>query len=568
MQFTRSPKKTSSTESGYLASVVVDDSSGQLVIAVPRSLAHAVIPRDIKGLVGVADYGDAISLARFSIQDMDPEGIILPPDIPVHTIAQQWSAFTTILDPGHHVDIDGPPGAINQSVLAVLQSRPENDLNNPRDVAADWALTPAGSITVTEARNPPVNNALHLCQGITAGDPGDGTSDPQFTVETHVRALLRCWLSDLSGTPLTSDAYAFLVVGHDGYAVGLWSSALGLTYESEHPLANDPAVAESVSEEVCMTVAGLLSEQSLHTAGFTRTCEIILSTAPGACQGLREELPRFLPAGIRLQEITDGDGSPVDHFEALAIGLIADPSTLPRINLGDQLEIRVRRLRGQEAAVEEMSRANRARQSIFAFAMPLLVVLCVLITSIYSLSDRRSSLNRRWDAEMSEAVRLRQAQEIRHSAEERFNWYLAVNNQIFTLRRRQPAAVQFLVDVDSRWPRQDTSWYISDLQASEAGAIEFHGKTRNEDSVRSFAQALEFGGEFSGIQPEIKVAPPQSASNSPVTPTVQGSPLVEFALRAIYAPLAGQSVLPRTITDPESLRSGARFQTPQSKGDR
>ncbi len=121
------------------------------------------------------------------------------------------------------------------------------------------------------------------------------------------------------------------------------------------------------------------------------------------------------------------------------------------------------------------------------------------------------------------------------------------SNQILELKQKQPFTVNLLIDLDQRWPTADPSWRISTLRTSPQGAIEIRGSTVAPDSVTRFVSALEFGGNFMAIQPEVRST---LLTNNSTLNLSTNKPVIEFSVKAIYAPLAGTTVLPRLPSAP------------------
>src|SRR5262249_43323625 len=160
------------------------------------------------------------------------------------------------------------------------------------------------------------------------------------------------------------------------------------------------------------------------------------------------------------------------------------------------------RLQSERQAALRFQYELRTRKACFALVAPLLCCLAFLGSSYIYLHHDRSTIDAKLVDERAEAIRLKRAQEFRDVAEKRLNWLVAVNNQILAIKAQQPAAVDLLIDLDKRWPSSDPSWHITSLKATGNGSIEIQGTSDHEESIRAFATSLEFGGQFTGIQPD------------------------------------------------------------------
>jgi hypothetical protein len=384
-----------------------------------------------------------------------------------------------------------------------------------------------------------------------------------------MRALVRYSLSFQTG--LTGQqSCAFVLFGTHGYAIALYSLGAGFVYETEqsHPYHTEHA---AIASNAGMTLSNLLSPESLAEIGLPAVTSVVVAGRPEIAAEFQIYTQSYLPEVVT-SRLTDPMGVAISSFEAIARGLLADVSIIPRIDLSDDLSSRLERLQSERQAALRFQYELRTRKACFALVAPLLCCLAVMGSSYVYLHHDRATIDAKLADERAEAIRLKRAQEFRDVAEKRLNWLVAVNNQILAIKAQQPAAVDLLIDLDKRWPSSDPSWHITSLKATGNGSIEIQGTSDHEESIRAFATSLEFGGQFTGIQPDIKQVFPQDSQEPHAVASPSEPHSYAFTIRGLYGPFTGLSVPARPVSEPGQLlpappapREGLEPASPSSK---
>jgi hypothetical protein len=356
-----------------------------------------------------------------------------------------------------------------------------------------------------------------------------------------------------------------------GYAIALYSQGAGFLYETEQSHSSHTEHA-AIASNAGMTLSNLLSPESLAEIGLPAVTSVVVAGRPEIAAEFQVYTQSYLPEVVT-SRLTDPLGVAINPFEAIARGLLADVSVIPRIDLSDDLSSRLDRLQSERQAALRFQYELRTRKACFALVAPLLCCLAFLASSYVYLHDDRATIDAKLVDERAEAIRLKRAQEFRDVAEKRLNWLVAVNNQILAIKAQQPAAVDLLIDLDKRWPSSDPSWHITSLKATGNGSIEIQGTSDHEESIRAFATSLEFGGQFTGIQPDIKQVFPQGSQDSHAVAISASEPhSYAFTIRGSYGPFTGLSVPARPVSEPGRLlpappapREGLEPASPSSK---
>jgi Tfp pilus assembly protein PilN len=285
------------------------------------------------------------------------------------------------------------------------------------------------------------------------------------------------------------------------------------------------------------------------------------------------DLPDVEVSAVSLHQ---GNESPLDQPEALAIGALLDDPYLPPCDLNITLQEQLEVIKERSEEAERNTTTARAMHATLAVLIPLVAVLAVMIASYIDRTVERNRLQSRLDAEDSIAAKLATENADYESSKASFTTFQNLLDNLIGLRQRQPAAFQLLRDLDQRWPR-DNSWLVSELNV-KGGNVEIKGKTRNEQAVTSFAKNLEFSdGLFTNILTKNNL---QGANPNPsalaAAPTAPSSNVVEFTVSATYTPLAspGKQLPPATqspaatqppaipLTKPSTLPPPISLRTP------
>jgi Tfp pilus assembly protein PilN len=366
-------------------------------------------------------------------------------------------------------------------------------------------------------------------------------------VETRARAIARLWKAD---TPATEDSgtVGFLIIGTSDYAVALWSLETGLVYETEEQFERG-AGAEIKCQHAHDMFTKFVDSQSLSMLRLPPLKTVVVSateTYSDLILGLLRKSEDM--TGVQIEPISlsigsdPNDASPLDQPTALAIGALLDDRELPNCNLtlspkARLEEIKLARLESERAVVRK-----KARSAAVVMAAPIVAVLAFTVACWMDYSVEAVQLRAKIENETQIATQLQQADADYESSKANFGTFRTLLDNLITLRQRQPATHQLLSDLNARWP-QDPTWYISEINV-KGGNVELRGKTKNEQAITSFAKSLEFSnGLFSGILTSNNV---QGAVTGQSTPAAPQSSVIEFTVRATYAPLAtpGKPVIP------------------------
>ena len=441
--------------------------------------------------------------------------------------------------------------AVTEKLAEIIQRDPAWILSRPpEEVTCNWARNDTEQIVLTEAQSQTVQEALndvdHL---ITAAEI---VKAPSFRVrfETPMHALVRFCAAKHAALAQMSDAatVAFLFITQAGYGVGLWSRRTGLLHETEQILAPD-LTAQEIGEQVGDLLRSLLSPSSLKDFGLGPATLLAIALTPDLPGSLIAEINDCL-SGLEVELLRSASNGCDDLMEMLAIGAICSIEKLPELDLGDDLRPRAERINARRQAETAARLSQRKQKAALALMIPFLVLCGALLGSHLYISQQVARIAEMQAKEEREKARLQSAESLRRSAEENFKWYVSTINQIIELKQKQPSTMSLLLDLDRRWPASDPTWRLAALRTSPQGAIEIRGTTGSQEAITQFVSALEFGGNFSGIQPEVKdrlLSANDSAANQ------SSKPVLEFSVKATYAPLAGLLVPARTPTSPNNI---------------
>jgi hypothetical protein len=507
-----------------------------------------------------------VQITRFHRSDAANIGCQLP-HAQLATAASLYTANTDRWRPT--VAQSSSDEEVTAEVLRHLAARPRSLHAQNDHLATDWARTQDGGFTLTQVDAHAVSSAIQFCLECSGGVPSDAPGPPpSVRIETQMRALVRYCLSSQPGLPANRGC-AVVLFGTHGYAIALYSNDTGFVYETEQS-HNFQADHAAIASNAGMTLSNLLSPESLAEIGLPPVTSVIVAGRSEIAAEFQAYTQSYLP-DVATNKLTDPLGVAIGPFEAIARGLLAEVSIVPRINLSDDLSSRLERLQDQRQAAHRFHYELRSRKACFALIAPVLCCLAVIGSSLVYLHRERAATDAKLVDERAEAIRLKRAQEFRDIAERRLNWLVAVNNQILAIKSQQPAAVDLLIDLDKRWPSSDPSWHITSLKATGNGLIEIQGTSDHEESVRAFATSLEFGGQFTGIQPDIKQVLPQGSQESPLVSPSEPHHYA-FTIRGSYGPFTGLSVPARPVSEPRELlptppspREGPEQAPPSSK---
>ncbi len=465
-------------------------------------------------------------------------------DAEIRTAALGWSAHT---DRSQSVD-GAAVGADDEAVLYALVDAAKNIPQAERS-SFSWSRTPDRKIAITQAERSDIERtAAIISPWLSAQVPPHLPlkRQPRLRIETATRAIARLWLSEAGERSRKQQrTVAFVTVGREGYAVGLWSAEAGLIYETEELFEAD-ASPEMAIAHTCESVVKLTATPSLARLSLESISTIVVSAVSGLEDTLIAALTEalFQHEGVMVERVCfsgtrDGKNPTtttaaryLDQATALALGFVLGGSQIPAINLASSLDAEYEALvaaKQEHLLVEERRVVTIAKAAMFA---PLVLAASVMMASYVDLRRESSQLSAQTLAEQSRAEALKAEAALRVTAKQHFSEYVTLTDQMLELRRRQPATAQLLNDLNHQWPTGDTSWFISEMRTMGGGLIELKGRTAREESVTAFTRGLEFSnGLFTNISNNIQTANFASGEAS------KGPLLLDFTIRAIYTPL-------------------------------
>lgn len=357
-------------------------------------------------------------------------------------------------------------------------------------------------------------------------------------VETRTRAISRLWTAAQGDRQLTGTT-AVLVIGDHDYAIGLWSEATGLVYETEE-LFERGAGNEIKCQHARDVFVKFTGTASLVKLGLPDVTNAVLSAAEtygDSMLALLQESQELNQIEIEPVSIDRDQTNTLDQPTAFAIGSLLNHETIPPCDLAltpqnrlDEIE-RLRELQHRAAG------SQKARAAALAILIPLVAVLAFVLAAWIDNGIQSVRLKSRIEEETVTGQKLVQANSDYESSKANFAAFQSLLNNLITLRQGQPAAHQLLSDLNQRWP-QDATWSIQEINV-KGSSVEIKGKTKNEQAITSFAKSLEFSnGLFTGILTRNNVegsspnALPQQQNQGP------RSNVIEFTVLSAYAPLA------------------------------
>jgi hypothetical protein len=237
------------------------------------------------------------------------------------------------------------------------------------------------------------------------------------------------------------------------------------------------------------------------------------------------------------------------------------------VNLAVPLKDRVSAVRRQVLEQEASDTRRRRLRAACALVVPLLFVLGLLAGwrawATYKCATVAADLER----EQARQAKLAEYIKWRQDANQQFAYYNDLAKKILEFRNAQPAMVIMLNDLDRLWP--DSDWYVTGLATlpKSNNQIEIHGKSKNIETVRAFAKALELesDGSFKNILITTgdTSAGGAAAASAPITNFAQppasqpSSGVQEWVLKATYSPPGVQGA-PQAAPAPQQIQAPPR----------
>jgi hypothetical protein len=357
-------------------------------------------------------------------------------------------------------------------------------------------------------------------------------------VETRTRAISRLWTASQGDRQLTGTTAVLVIADHD-YAIGLWSEATGLVYETEE-LFERGAGNEIKCQHARDVFVKFTGTASLVKLGLPDVTNAVLSAAEtygDSMLALLQESQELNQIEIEPVSIDRDQTNTLDQPTAFAIGSLLNHETIPPCDLAltpqnrlDEIE-RLRELQHRAAG------SQKARAAALAILIPLVAVLAFVLAAWIDNGIQNVRLKSRIEEETVTGQKLAQANSDYESSKANFAAFQSLLNNLITLRQGQPAAHQLLSDLNQRWP-QDATWSIQEINV-KGSSVEIKGKTKNEQAITSFAKSLEFSnGLFTGILTRNNVEGSSPSAGPPQQNQATRSNVIEFTVLSAYAPLA------------------------------
>jgi Tfp pilus assembly protein PilN len=448
---------------------------------------------------------------------------------------------TTLTGGNAHTDQAQLPvgaDAPDEAILRALISATEAD---PHSFA--FSRTPDSRIVVTQVEQTSLSDLVRRTEQWleTQQPPHVVSRQVSISAETRTRAIARVWKASRN-VPSETGTVGFLLMGPNDYAVALWSEESGLVYETEEVFERGAGM-----EIKCLHARDMfrrfIADPSLAKLRLGPVSRVVVSASADygdmILQMLHqaEYLRNVTVEPVSLELGASDEDASLDQPTALAIGALLQEDYMPACNLAVSPQARLDEINLAAAAREQVNTRRKARAAMLAIAVPLVAVFAFLGACWMDYNVETSQLRAKIDEETQIAAQLKQANADYESSKANFGTFRALLDNLITLRQRQPATHQLLSDLNARWP-QDPTWYISEINV-KGGNVEIKGRTKNEQSITSFAKSLEFSnGLFSAILTRNNVQGNAGPGQFPGAASTTDSSIREFSVLATYAPLA------------------------------
>jgi hypothetical protein len=452
---------------------------------------------------------------------------------------------TCVLGWNAHTSLARLPVTAESTDEEILRSIIEAANTDPNAVAFNftYSRTPDRLLTLTQAETADIADTLRKANAWL--DTQRATHLKQedrarIRLETRTRCNMRVWLSN--GVDVDTGNTAFFTVGAGGYAMGLWSPQSGYIYETEERFERGASL-EMIAAHTRDVLIKFIAPSSLAQLGLDFVGRVVVSAVPALedhlFQVLREapELRHTLIDGLRLNSSKDraSNGDELDYATALALGALLETESPIPIDLSVTPQEQLEQLSQSQKIIEVTELQKTSRKARLAMAAPLMVMAAFLATTWFQNRAGALRISSNIETEKRTAAQLKQATEDYESSKKNFGMFRSLLDNLIYLRQRQPATHQLLRDLDIRWPR-DATWYVAEVNVKGAN-VEIKGRTRNEQAITAFAKTLEFSdGLFTNILTNNNVAG-TSLTGTSTTATPQSSNVIEFTVRANYAPI-------------------------------
>jgi hypothetical protein len=452
---------------------------------------------------------------------------------------------TCVLGWNAHTSLARLPVMAESTDEEILRSIIEAANTDPNAAAFNftYSRTPDRLLTLTQAETADIADTLRKTNAWLDAQRASHIKQQdsaRIHLETRTRCNMRVWLSN--GVDIDIANTVFLTVGAGGYGMGLWSLHSGYIYETEERFERGASL-EMIAAHTRDVLIKFIAPSSLAQLGLDFVGRVVVSAVPALedrlFQVLREapELRHTLIDGLRLNSSKDraSNGDELDYATALALGALLETESPIPIDLSVTPQEQLEQLSQSQKIIEVTELQKTSRKARLAMAAPLMVMAAFLATTWFQNRAGALRISSNIETEKRTAAQLKQATEDYESSKKNFGMFRSLLDNLIYLRQRQPATHQLLRDLDIRWPR-DATWYVAEVNVKGAN-VEIKGRTRNEQAITAFAKTLEFSdGLFTNILTNNNVAG-TSLTGTSTTATPQSSNVIEFTVRANYAPI-------------------------------
>ena len=459
----------------------------------------------------------------------------------IRTVISGWSAHTDRTPlPLTAADSD------EQILSRLIEAQAENE--GTINLRFTYSRTRDGRIVLTQSLRAEAEETVAAVREWLRGQSVASPAPPAVRTDTAARCIMRLWLEGPAGRGEVEEdsTVAVLIVGEDGYGMGLWGSGSGFVYETGERFKAG-AIEAQLAAHIHAKLSSFVSGATVGKLGLSPVKHLVVAASPR----LKGTLSGFLNESAALKEIAferllmpvegGGPAEEIDLPAALAAGALIDSDLVPAVNLSNDLDSQLEATRRAEAASAHARQSGLRRQVGFAAAAPAAFALVFLLSAWLLRASETAALDRSIAAEKTVAAQLRQANADYEAAKANFAIIGNLISQITTLRDKQSDAYQLLVELNSRWP-QGTPWYVTELD-STGNQIEVKGRAREEQAVTAFVRALENSeGVFSDVTeshsdpntggPGVGSVPAAPAQNGPQ----KQPPVIQFSVKATYTP--------------------------------
>lgn len=457
----------------------------------------------------------------------------------VRTALAGWSAHTD------RTQLPFTAADADEYILGQLieaQARDEGTTN----LRFTFTRTHGGKVVLTQSLRAEADESVAALRAWLAEQSVTAGPDIRVKLDTAARCVARLWLEGhvSRGEVKEDSTVAVLVVGEDGYCLGLWGTRDGFVYETGEKFKSGAADVQ-LANHVGAKVTAFVSAATVEKLGLHPVRHLVVVVTPR----LKEHLAGFLhesasSRGVAFERLLMPAGEGVEEVDlaaAIAMGSLIDSALVPPADLSADLAAQLAERRKASEALLHAQQATTRRLTAYAALVPLFFLLSFVLASWLARASEAKALERSIAEEKATAARLKQANADYEAAKANFAVIGNLITQITNLRDKQADAYQLLVELNSRWP-QGTPWFVSEVN-STGNQIEVKGRARDEQALTAFVRALENSeGVFTNVT-ESHNDPNTGGTGGGIPAQPQdgqqkSGTVVQFFVKANYTPRA------------------------------